>query len=67
MESNMMEINLEELAKISGGELTQELKDNIDRHMRYLKSKGIWLETILRTFSSRPEWTQYIKEHWDSY
>ena len=67
MTATTTELDLDEFVIVTGGELTQFSKENIDSNMKYLKSHGIRLENVLIVFWDSPEAFRYIEDHWDSY
>ncbi len=60
---NIKEISLEELNRISGGELSRTDIGMIESYIKFMKTRGHTLEEALAGMSS-PEVLEYIKEHW---
>ncbi len=60
---NMKEVDIEELNKISGGELAPEVILIVKTYMKMYKGMGYTLEQALQMFNN-PEVRAYVRAHW---
>ena len=64
METNMTELNLDELEWTAGGELTAEQQERILLFSSLSKGKNVDLDSLLIFFQSNLEVREFIKENW---
>ena len=68
MNTNMKELNLEEMVKIAGGELSDREKYTLKNLAgAYKKTMGVTLELFLKLLDKpSPEVVEYIRSIWDT-
>ena len=67
MNTNMKELNLEEMVKIAGGELSDKDKRSIENLAGGYKKMGATLEQFLNILAKpSPEAVEYIRSIWNT-